>query len=496
MKNVLRKSIERVKNVAVDVVQHITQPGKEILEEELLRRQTLVKAMTNTIETLKMIAPVVEPLKDSSENSLDKYICEELKTGPSGCKNILDKNAPVSNIGLIGFKNKLEWANTRIDKAYEDKRSDLIEGQYKHLDNVIIPDFIGWLSEMKRNILTFQKNGHTKMGWIYNPRFTDQNVTEFVTAIDQGLQAMIPKSADYHVCEQIVRDDIEVESQQVSKKKTPKSLNNFWDTHCSPSSPDPEWIDSLFCKMGYGNSIATLVMKMRFTVPTNPNKHLLKNLYNVGLPKNVLDKYIKKIDCGRPFRWADIANLVHLVKNFAGLADGYLRDIGFTLKPVPSVERTITNRTKDLDALHKSKCTGDWKNTLFCEMGYDDPSALLIGKLKFAVPCVGEGQKRECTNPQNNAVLQIINLIIDAASGKGTTSSFIEKGVGSALSVALVGIKDKILTNRLLTWEDLSTLYDLTQVKGIQQILNMALASTVPDFINTQVNQMGLDFGV
>jgi hypothetical protein len=380
-------------------------------DKELIRRKTLMMVVSNTLGTLEMIGHDKKGVEYGS--LLDQYICEDLKTGPDNCQEI-EPGSSISNKGIRGFRMDLTQLQALIESyAINDKR--LVEGQYENLDNVFVPAFIEWLKEMKSNLEEYQKTGMTKAGWVMNrnPRFSDDDIYTYKLAIEQGLEALTERSRDYKMCKKIAEEDEKLKSIQ-EKKRRDLDLNAFWDQKCTS---DPEWIDSLFCKMGYGNQMAELVMQMRFSLPVNPNKHVLKTLYNMGLPRTTLDLYLKKIDCDLTFRWADLANIVRLLNGFLGIVDKHVVPYGLTFKQ----PRHYQGQTRkiDLNSLHNQKCSksGDWKDTLFCEMGYSNRAAEFIGRMKFSIPCIVAGNTRKCSDPKNNAVLIILDKIIDAASG-------------------------------------------------------------------------------
>ena len=57
-------------------------------------------------------------------------------------------------------------------------------------------------------------------------------------------------------------------------------LNKLWQDKCVTGSP-PDWADSLFCALGEGNPVASMIFRMRFVAPSDPNKHLLKTLFPI-----------------------------------------------------------------------------------------------------------------------------------------------------------------------------------------------------------------------
>lgn len=473
--------------------------GNQESKTESLRDDLLIKmqVMRNTINMLQTIGfnPSKMPRDDDEKliysSILDQYICEDLKTGPKNCQHV--DLVMVTNEGLVGYTKKLKQIEDMLIRAENEKRKDWLEGQVVVFNN-LTTNFVGWLNEMKASLVGYQQSGMTKAGWISNryPKFTDQNIKELIVAMDQGIEALSSYSDDYLNCQKIIQEDEKWEQKQEKASKK-QSLNQLWDTKCNV---DPEWVDSLFCKMGDGNEIASLVMRMRFTVPLNPNKHVLKALYSAGLPQGVLDGYLKKIDCGRPFRWADLANIVKIVNNFIGLVEPSMNNVGLTVKQPRRPHNQ--QRTIDLDQIFDTKCstTSDWKGTLFCEMGYNNAAATLIGKMKFAVPCSGSLLKKKCVNPNDNIILKLIDTIINASSGTGTSGSVMQTITGAGLSKAFTAITTKIRTNQLLDWDDLRNLYRITQLPGINYGLQKALGMPIFEFINQSVQPIGLGFGL
>lgn len=305
------------------------------------------------------------------------------------------------------------------------------------------------------------------------------------------------------------------------------SLDALWQEKCGVESADPEWLDSLFCALGEGNTLANFVMRMRFRVPENMNRNVLMSLYGLlsGIPKpidktmeGVLNAFIGKIKERSLFSWSDLATIIKVINTIKPIndyVDRQLSNYGVTTQPVQptNVTRSEYARENDkkgqptvaLDKMWQAYCVSGpneppakWAGTLFCELGLDNPAARFVAKMRFVVP-PGDAN--------NHAVMIILKIIEDGLKTPDPITreqTWTKWGIEKGLNWAVSGIREKILNGERLSWNDLDAIYNLTtsnftSIPIIGNKIAQAFGSnTISDRIemaaNEALNPKGIDF--
>jgi len=84
---------------------------------------------------------------------------------------------------------------------------------------------------------------------------------------------------------------------------------------------------------------------------------------------------------------------------------------GVSTEPAPDRKDHLREeeQTVDLQGLwedmcrkHPDKPPGKWDNTLFCDIGYNEPAAKMVGKMRFVVPNDA---------PTNHMVIKLLDLM-------------------------------------------------------------------------------------
>lgn len=311
-------------------------------------------------------------------------------------------------------------------------------------------------------------------------------------------------------------------SEPHQRKKIEGGLNNLWQQKCSIQG-DAEWVDSMFCALGKGNLLANFVMRMRFRVPENANQNILMSIHKIinQVPKpldavveGVFNNILKKIKNRELLSWADLSTLVRgiiAMKTTRNLIESYSQPYGLSTLPVAAEQETRQTiasssvRVIDLDRMWDAYCKsdpnqapGEWIGSLFCELGFDNAAAKLIGKIRFVIPP---------NDPNNHAVLVLLKIIEnglkapDPLTGEQTWTKWgIEKGLMWAVS----GIITKIQNRQQLHWEDLDAVFQLTTTNFTHipligsKIANLlggeTLGPAVENATNDALNPIGIGF--
>ena len=260
---------------------------------------------------------------------------------------------------------------------------------------------------------------------------------------------------------------------------------------------------------------------MKFSIPKNPNRHVLSHLKEAvqGVPgvEAIVKSFLEKVDKSEQFLWRDFTPIIKIIdapiirdtvdkniKAFGLSASAFSNknDAVYRSSENKRVASSATNKhnfpmtsmNMDLDQLFNQKCKGsaskpgaskpgEWDESLFCEMGYDNSTAKYIGRLKFAIP----------NSTDNHVIIKLLNSI-KAALETSENASWTQwakgiatkAGVNIGLSVVFNDIVDKINRGELLLWSDLRNLFSIADQLGRQGMLE--------DIINSAIKEIGLQF--
>ena len=330
-----------------------------------------------------------------------------------------------------------------------------------------------------------------------------QPTANFIDAIGRSIKNKNPMELVAHVQSQIANTLTALNKAPLCDIRTRScDLNKLWEEKCIKGSP-PEWADSLFCALGEGNQVASMIFRMRFVAPSDSNKHLLKTLLPIvektldenktlddsikKAIKNYLKTWNDKIDRGEAFSWSDLPALAMFGLHFESvenMIESSVNPMGMSFSDKQfSTDNSLPTRTVDLNAL-KSKCQQEWKGTLFCALAESRDSHLiarLISKMQFA-PAELYGN-----NPNNHFIKKGIDAVLekvkkpDPKTGKQSWTMWAaEKGINRQLSTIL----NKLQNNQLLSWEDMASIF---------QVATMDVSGLAEKYIPSNIQPLGLD---
>jgi len=307
-------------------------------------------------------------------------------------------------------------------------------------------------------------------------------------------------------------------NKQTGKGKITKrehiSLNELWESWCN--STNPKHADSLFCAAGWGNPLALFVLRLRFTLPPDPNMHVLNNLKaavkGVPVAETLVNKFLAKIDKGEVFKWSDFSALIQLVKKLPVLKNklySYVSNkYGISVKGEGTAEDASKHRINaekaipnaqfprnaqtgfDLDSLYDQKCIGgpnNWKDSLFCEIGMNDVGANYIGRMGFTLP----------QDPNNHIIKVLLDSIKESLKGTATVPQTLkDKAVLKGLDRQLGDVINKIDSKQLLSWDDLRNVFVVSAGFGLGfgNLLSFDIQSLIISRVNDAIKKLGLQF--
>lgn len=267
-----------------------------------------------------------------------------------------------------------------------------------------------------------------------------------------------------------------------------RSLDELWQAWCGAS--DAKYGRSLFCAAGLENPLAMFVMRMRFTLPRNPDKHLLNTLkpYVKGTPAEpIVDQFLAKISRNEVFLWRDfnvLFRLLNLPPVNAGV-NKMLQTYGISTETGgPRNPAKYKNLDKEFGQKCSVKADGSkpWDGTLFCELGLSNPTAEFVSRLKFTVP----------ENANNHAIKQLFVTLKTTLEGtKEVPQTWTQYGILKAIEFQLSDVIKKIDNNTLLTWKDLENVFVIsTGIPGLEADLEKYILGSINDAIKGK----GLEF--
>lgn len=288
-------------------------------------------------------------------------------------------------------------------------------------------------------------------------------------------------------------------------------LDRMFKDKCSHNArgDDPEWAGSLFCALGEGNELASLIFRLRFAVPDSPEKHVLHQFVNESsknLTGNVtadeqLHEFIKtifaKINRRELLTWGDLPAYAIIAAKFPVIKDRYIEPAmntyGLSLKKDPRA-RLGVDQTVKLNDLVVQKCgkkdadgkfTGPWQNTLFCSLASkerDHYMAEMLGRLKFTIP--PEANKHILAQ-----VVETVRKGLQTPPEGQSKQSWTNYGYEKAFNYQFSGIMNKINSNQPLSWDDMNNLFTFSLL-GIK---NFDLLWLAEPFVVPAAVQVGVD---
>lgn len=517
--------------------------------------------------------------------SLDKFLSNKYNT----TSNLLDSDASIYNINQVDPTSKpnynlLALFDKKSDFGYKDKATALIDAavvldflgkQYKLFEwasknQVISKEDLTKLMHAVAELVNADKSYNNEQdrskktkkakelvdkyvdlvtNWVkvfhdsltedgkYNDKsntlnaYITQNVDTLTLNLKKAEDGFCSRDPNQAFCsmkrvkETKPKGIVGVLNKVVENKRQHISLDALWNTWCM--SKNPEFSDSLFCAVGWGNPVALLIMRMRFVLPVNPSKHILNSIKASAkgtLAESTVDKFFAKINNREVFKWSDFSPLVQLLDvSGPGKAavEKLMKNYGVTTAPLKDGEATSAasrNNTKakaavgektvfpktsykelSLDTLYSEKClprpngqAGPWNESLFCEIGNNDVSANYLGRFRFVIP----------DDPNNHAILQLLQIIKNALQGdKENQQTWTQYGILAAIERQTDDIIYKIKNNQLITWEDLRRIFIFSTGFGLGLIgINLveadlsSLMETVVQGANGAIKSMGLQF--
>ena len=377
------------------------------------------------------------------------------------------------------------------------------------------PQVRGWVNNIRGQLNNAIQTNPTALAQ-YMPL---ANATAVFDALIRANAVFCSMDSNYEIC----RQEKHIAAPIIPRRRKEIDLNKLWAEKCSSNADDPEWVDSLFCALGKGNALASFIMRMRFGVPDDPNQNIFKILYNIannnnvildGVSRGILDAFLAKIDRRERFKWGDLAAIVKImklpgVKNYIAKQLAYYGISTGVDGTTPDMRRERAKNDLyprvDLQYLWNSLCShpegsapSAWTNTLFCEMGYDEPAAMMLAAMKFTIPT---------SDPQNHIVIKLLNLMAqafqapDPQSGRQTWTNW---AIEKALAWVTSDLRSKIMRNEKITWDDLNMLYNITQIpldripligsKITQYIGSPNVSQIIEAGANNSLNPRGIEF--
>lgn len=427
--------------------------------------------------------------KDSI-NKLQMYVLDILSMEKryKGETNKSKKTAIAKDIVKRYWKDVSKWVRTFTEQmqSFSDTREALI---IKHKTTIV--DDLQYAVDKLCSVDTSQSYCD----------ISDQNKSE-TTQIEETAPEKGPDGP---------KNIIVADKGQITKRER-ISLNELWESWCN--SENPKHADSLFCAAGWGNPLALFVLRMRFTLPPNPDTHVLNMLKPMvkGIPaaESLVNSFLAKIDKRELFKWSDFSAFIQLIKKLPVLKnktyDYISTNYGVSVKggvtpwdakkhrmdaekALPNVQFPVTSEAGlDLDALYDQKCVsgpGSWNESLFCEVGMDDVAANYISRMKFTLP----------ENRDNSIVRTLLESIKDSMRGTpDIPQTYTDVAVIGGINYQTRDIVRKMALGQLLSWDDLRSIFVVSAGLGLgfEGILSYDAQSIIIPRVNNAIKKLGL----
>lgn len=458
-------------------------------------KKKLKKLKQEAEKAVAVMYAAVENLRSKTGFSLDSFIKGYLKRGDQDMPTFSD----IYNAIHKAAQGRIE--PVKFMKTY-------------------FPQIRGWVNVMRLELSKALKGDSIYFSSYLSPAQAQAALEALIIATAQ-VCALEPT---YEICRQEMITKTGMK-KQIRREQRTINLDALWAEKCGTNSFDPEWVDSMFCAMGKGNALANFVMRMQFVVPGDPNRNILQLIYRAaqgygaldGVTKAILNSFLGKINLRERFRWSDLATVVNIINKTPGLkkyVDRKLQYYGISTQSSIDEEdtaemrraRASMGRSVSLQQIWDRNCrrsettgkAGEWSETLFCALGYNEPAAKVISAMRFEVPTDG---------PMNHMVIKLLDMIsqgLQAPDPSSGTQSWKNWAIDKVLAYAASGLRGKIMQGQKLTWQDLNNLYGLTQVslKNIPLIGNRIvsylgtedLSSLIEQSANDSLNSKGLNF--
>jgi len=481
-----KKAARVLKDVGETVDESISILAGKSDEEIGQSRLNQIEIMLDIIDDLTDITE-----RDDGNTSFDLWICTYLN---EPCED--ENTVPI--VGLTYYGHTL----TSIHE------NPLMKGKpfEKTFESVFIPSFIGWLKEKRERLVEYKntvypqiktepeqsalsKTFTTATGalaqtkqWLYAKTFwarylTLDQIDHILEVIDERLPEL-ESTIDNSRCERLLKksEDVGVQNEQVD-------LNNLWNKKCTidrDTKKPGKWIGSLFCNIGRQNNlISWMIVNLRFSIPPDPNKHILKTLM-ASSKENVLTDFfagwLAKLKCGQSISWSDFDRIsrIALMPVVKKMIDGQMKEYGLSIEPYEHKRHILDEefqKNVDLNKLYDAHCVlpdeknpnrkPDWIGTLFCEIGRGNKTAQLIGQMKFAI-----------VEPQKHFITKLIEFAEEIAPASSEVIPYISN------------IKEKVDTKQLLSWNDINNINRLILTLGIGPLKNKVNSVTKYQGIN------------
>lgn len=280
------------------------------------------------------------------------------------------------------------------------------------------------------------------------------------------------------------------------------NLDAMYQDKCVEGS---EWKNSLFCAMGEGNELANMIFRLRFSVPSSPERHALYNFINdkdanyIENPafNDLLKEFIKalfqKINRNEQLTWNDLPAYAILAAKYPAIKNKMLepqmQNMGLTMEPVSDNTHDHVKGPQSLNGLRDMYCKpgGLWQNTLFCALAGNDREhyiAEALAKLKFTIPKGGPNEHII------GKLLKTLKAQLAEMNSKLSWFSLSDLGKSAGLKTAISKMDTlitKIERSQLLTWDDINSLFT---------IASLNLMDIVEPIAANNLNSMGMDIAV
>jgi len=327
-------------------------------------------------------------------------------------------------------------------------------------------------------------------------------------------------------------------AQAAKEKEKEQDLNALWHKWCDSTGDNvPEHPNSVFCAAGYGNSVALLMMRLRFTRPENkgctdsqavfsPKTHALKMVgdYLPEPPKDqektaltlnakeLYSGFFKEIDEDKGIEWKDFNKFLDvvtsnpaLVKWLAGVMEVYglatestdsaahrkklaqdirtaaTKALSGWFSSAPSFPNALADgKYMTLNERYETKCRngGAWQKSLLCAMGEGNTSATYFGRFSFVKPPAAK----------NHLIMMVKEAVANWAKGQegcpGWITDAAKTGAVYGFTRQLGEALHRVTKGEVLTWEEL---------RNAAVLLKKNWADSIPGYTNGAIKAYGLE---